>query len=253
MSQTSSQIQRGFAFGNRIFSPSWIPTIVTLLLLCLMVNLGFWQLRRAEFKENMVKRLEQRSVLTETSLDNVLKVSGDLNDYPIEVSGEYLNQFTFFLDNKTHKGFGGYHVLTPLLVNNKILLVNRGWVPQGPSREVFPDIPAQQGKVTLNGLAHVPNPNYFVLKEDSYEQISWPLLIQKIDLEKSAQLFDYPLVPFVLRLQPEESMPFVREWHSNFMGPEKHYGYALQWFSLSTALLVIYLVVNTHKTTITKQ
>ena len=69
----------------------------------------------------------------------------------------------------------------------------------------------------------------------------------KIDLEKSSQLFDYQLHPFVLRLAPDETSQFVREWHSHFMGPEKHYGYAVQWFSLAIALLGIYLVVNTHR------
>ena len=84
-------------------------------------------------------------------------------------------------------------------------------------------------------------------EEDNYQQVSWPFLIQKIDLEKSSQLFDYPLIPFVLRLAPDESSQFVREWHSHFMGPEKHYGYAVQWFSLAAALLVIYVVVNTKR------
>ena len=247
MGQTSLQIRRGVSFGNRIFSPGLIPTLVTILLLCLMINLGFWQLRRAEFKEHMVERLAERSQLSSATLTDISEISGDINDFPIDVTGQYLNQFNLLLDNRTHRGVAGYHVLTPLLINNSILLVNRGWIPQGASRSIFPSIPKREGTVHLSGLAHVPNPDFFVLKEDNYSQISWPFLIQKIDLEKSNQLFNYPLLPFVLRLNPEPESGFVRQWHSNFMGPEKHYGYALQWFSLSAALLVIYLVVNTHK------
>jgi cytochrome oxidase assembly protein ShyY1 len=31
------------------------------------------------------------------------------------------------------------------------------------------------------------------------------------------------------------------------MGPEKHLGYAIQWFGLAVALLIIYVGVNTHR------
>ncbi len=144
-------------------------------------------------------------------------------------------------------GVSRAQVLTAFLTQGQILLVNRGWIAQGPDRRIAPDIPKVEGEVTLHGTAHTPNPNFFVLKEDDYNQVSWPFLIQKIDLEKSAQLFDYPMTPFVLRLAPDESSQFVREWHSHFMGPEKHYGYAVQWFSLAAALLVIYFVVNTSR------
>lgn len=247
MGQSSPQTQRGIPFGNRFFAPTVIPSILTLVFLCLMVNLGFWQLRRAEFKENMVDRLEQRSKLADSSLDELMLFEGDINDFPISVSGEYLEDRDIFLDNRIHNGIAGYHVLTPLLVQGKILLINRGWVAREFSRQTLPAVQSIEGSVSLSGLVRVPNPNYFILKEDDYSEALWPLLIQKIDLEKSAQLFDYPLIPFVLRLQPDNSTEFVREWQSNFMGPEKHYGYALQWFSLSFALLTIYLVVNTHR------
>ena len=41
---------------------------------------------------------------------------------------------------------------------------------------------------------------------------------------------------------------FIRDWkaHAGF-GPTRHQGYALQWFSLSAALLVIYVVVNARR------
>ena len=55
------------------------------------------------------------------------------------------------------------------------------------------------------------------------------------------------MAPFVLRLNPDEHSGFVREWHSQFMKPEIHYGYAVQWFGMFTALWVIYFVVNTKR------
>jgi len=249
MSKSVSQTRTGLTVGAFRFAPGLIPTIATLLMLALLVNLGFWQLRRAAAKESIVQRLESRSEQARRDIADLTAadMAGDMTDFPLQASGHYLNDFSLLLDNRTHRGQPGYEVLTAFLTQGRILLVNRGWLPQGPDRSIAPRIPKVDGEVTLVGNAHTPNPDFFVLKEDDYSQVSWPFLIQKIDLEKSAQLFDYPLLPFVLRLAPDESSQFVREWHSHFMGPEKHYGYAVQWFCLAAALLVIYLVVNTHR------
>jgi len=231
------------------FAPGIIPTVATILMLSLLVNLGLWQLRRAEAKNSMVERLETRNQQASRDITTLtdVEMSADMTDFPIHATGQYLNEFNLLLDNRTHRGQPGYEVLSAFLTDGKVLLVNRGWIAQGPDRSVAPLIPKEGGEITLQGNAHTPNPDFFVLKEDSYSDVSWPFLIQKIDLEKSSQLFDYQLHPFVLRLAPDETSQFVRQWHSHFMGPEKHYGYAVQWFSLAIALLGIYLIVNTHR------
>lgn len=235
--------------GGFNFAPGWIPSLVTLLVFTLLINLGLWQLRRGEAKQMMVERQQIRSEMAVRDLEdlNDMELQTDLNDLPLQASGHYLNDHTFLLDNRTHRGEPGYQVITAFLTNGTILLVNRGWVAQGPNRAVKPILPQPKEEMTIQGRIHVPNPNIFVLKEDNYEQVRWPFLIQKLDIEKSAALFTHPLVPFILRLDPEPDSFFIREWNTQFMGPEKHYGYALQWFSLALALLVIYLVVNTNK------
>ncbi len=253
MGNSTTQTRFKVRIGIYAFAPGIVPTIVTILTLSLLVNLGFWQLRRAHAKEFLLQRLEQRSQLEPIGLDQLLSYGEDLSDYPLHLEGRYLADKTLLLDNRTHNGIAGYDVLTAFVTHDQIVLVNRGWIARGPSRDIFPQLPEpvaaidSSGLQSITGISHQPNPNYFVLKEDDYQQVSWPYLIQKIDLEKSAQLFDYPVLPFVLRLQPDQSSGFVREWQNNIMGPEKHYGYALQWFSLAFALVVIYLVVNTSK------
>ena len=245
--ETGQQHTKGLRAGSFLFAPRWIPSIATLLMLALLFRLGLWQLDRAHTKEAMLERMTSRAQVATTDLDSLLQLGGDIADYSVRLHGHYLNEFNLLLDNRVHAQTPGYEVLTPFLAQNRIVLVNRGWIAQGDSRTQFPPIPADVGDLTLEGFAHVPNPNNFVLQEDNYQQVQWPFLIQKIDLEKTAALFDYPVAPFVLRLNPDKTSEFVREWHSNFMGPEKHYGYAVQWFSLFAALIVIYLVVNTRR------
>jgi surfeit locus 1 family protein len=50
-----------------------------------------------------------------------------------------------------------------------------------------------------------------------------------------------PVLPRVLRLAPESDHGFRRDWPTVSMTPQRHYGYAVQWFGLAVALLVMYI------------
>ena len=107
--------------------------MVTILLLCLLVNLGFWQMRRAHAKEFLLERLAQRTQLAPVTLDQLLSHGSDLADYPLQVTGRFLEQYSLLLDNRSHNGIAGYQVLTAFLTEGRILLVNRGWIARGPT------------------------------------------------------------------------------------------------------------------------
>lgn len=233
--------------GRFVFSPGWLTTLVTLLVLTLLINLGLWQTRRGEFKSQLHERYQSRSQSATQSVAALIAMGKDSMDFPATLTGVYDHSRILLLDNRTHRGIPGFQVITPLDIGSHYVLVNRGWVAQGETRQAIPAFPRQTGTQTVNGVTHIPNPNYFVLKEDDYSHVSWPFIIQKIDIGKTATLFDKPLAPFTLRLNPDKESGFVREWHSNPMTPEKHYGYAVQWFSLALALMVIYVTVNTRK------
>ena len=234
--------------GRLSFSPGWVATLATLLLLALLVNLGLWQKHRGDEKAAMIARYEERSSSAHLSMAELISLDKDSMDFPVSITGIYDHERSFLLDNRTHRGIPGFQVITPMDTGDYYVLVNRGWVAQGRTRQDPPQFPKPEGAVKIGGITHVPNPDYFVLKEDSYEEISWPYIIQKIDLDKTQRLFKKPLAPFTVRLHPEEDAGFVREWRSNPMTPEKHYGYSFQWFSLALALLVIYVTVNTRRT-----
>ncbi|MCG8672687.1 MAG: SURF1 family protein [Pseudomonadales bacterium] len=233
--------------GPFTFAPGWIATVVTTALLTLLINLGLWQKGRGDYKEAIIERYQERSQSGPQSIDTLIALSEDSMDFPIEVKGIFDHKRTLLLDNRTHRGIPGFQVLTPLDVGSHYVLVNRGWVAQGKTRQEVPVFPRPLEVQNLKGVTHVPNPNFFVLQEDNYQSVEWPFIIQKIDISKTQTLFDKPLAPFTIRLNPEENSGFKREWHSNPMTPEKHYGYAFQWFSLALALTVIYVTVNTRR------
>jgi len=226
-----------------------IPSVATLLVLALLLWLGAWQLDRAE------QKLRLRALTVQAMAGDAWP---DLGPHElararlyqrVQMRGRYDGAHQFLLDNITHNGVAGYHVLTPFIGrgDESAVLVNRGWIKADLRREVLPDIALVQHTDRVRGLI-VPLPRTFVLGEElGYEAPGWPRVIQRIEIGKMAPLLGHPVAGLVMRLDRGEPDGFVRQWRA-FPGisPERHKGYALQWFSLAFALVVIYIVVNTH-------
>jgi len=62
----------------------------------------------------------------------------------LEVQGVFDDAHTILLDNRVMNGVAGYHVLSPLRIagSELAILVNRGWLAAGRSRERIPLQPA---------------------------------------------------------------------------------------------------------------
>jgi cytochrome oxidase assembly protein ShyY1 len=72
-----------------------------------------------------------------------------------------------------------------------------------------------------------------------FSSFQWPLRVQQIELDKFSVLLDKPLLPFVLYVNETELIGYKKDWQAIVMPPEKHRGYAFQWFSLAIAWLVL--------------
>jgi len=51
----------------------------------------------------------------------------------------------------------------------------------------------------------------------------------------------------VILLDPKEPDGYARNWEAPGFPPMRHIGYAVQWFALAAALLVIYIVTNVRR------
>jgi surfeit locus 1 family protein len=58
---------------------------------------------------------------------------------------------------------------------------------------------------------------------------------------------DWASAADVILLDAREPDGYVRRWSPPGFPPMRHIGYAVQWFGLSLALLVIYIVTNSRK------
>lgn len=228
------------------FQPAWYMTLIAFCTVAAMISLGMWQTHRAEFKESLKERFTLRSQTELTNLAELAQFGSDVADYPIRTLGTLDNEHIILLDNQVHEMHAGFDVLNVLTTKNgERILINRGWVPLvNNNRTPLPDIAPINGELSVHGRIYVPNPRQFLLREDNYSQYAWPLIIQKIEFDKLGAVLGEELKPFVIRLNPDDSQPLVRDWHSNAMPAEKHRAYALQWFVMALVAAGLYIKLN---------
>lgn len=235
--------------GSLIFRPRPIPSLAVLLLLPLLLGLGFWQLDRARQKEALAAGFAGQLDLPTVPLAAVDPVDPGSRYRKVSVAGRYDGEHQLLLDNQIRDGRPGYHVYTPLRTATAAILINRGWVPWGESRRPLPDVAIARREVTLEGrLAQPANPG---LRLDGAETAGsdWPKVIQHVDYDRLATALGYPLIPAVVLLDPQAADGYRRDWQPAFgrFGPQRHRGYALQWFALAATLAAIFIVVNVRR------
>ncbi|HRD66136.1 MAG TPA: SURF1 family protein [Candidatus Competibacter sp.] len=216
----------------------------------MLLGLGFWQLDRGrqkfELQAAFVERLRQPPVaLAEVRVDD------PANRYRrVTIVGRYDGAHQLLLDNQMCDGRPGYHVLTPLrLESGAAILINRGWFALGVSRQELPDVSVSTDPITVGGwLAQPANPG-LLLGDAAGADLRWPRVVPYVDYRRLAALLGYPLQPAVVLLEPDAAQGYVRDWEPRFggIGPERHQGYAVQWFALAVALIILYLAINTRR------
>jgi len=231
------------------FNPGIISSIVTAALLYTMMSLGFWQADRAEFKDTLQQKIVERKKFLPVDFDELPASSEERRYHPVKFTGEFDSQHSFLLDNVTFGRRVGYHVFTPVKIRgHKTVLVNRGFVPQGETRELLPETDAPGGKIEFLGLLDLAPSKTLVLAENVQDTSRWPVVLQYIDLAEINQLLGYELYDMVLWLDPDNAGSFEYDLPVLNLNAAKNSGYAFQWFAMSTALIIIYLVVNTKRT-----
>jgi len=231
-----------------------LPAVVTLIMLAVLVSAGLWQLRRADEKRAAAVEQSYRSQKQTLALTPALADPTELQRLRYRrasARGHYRSDRQYLLDNRTHDRVAGYHVLTPfrLQASNVHVLVNRGWVPVGPDRRRLPDVTISEQHLVEQGVLVAPPAAGLVLGDSGYDDGGWPRVVQHMDLARIQEQLGHPLLPFVLRLAPESEHGYVRAWQKRTgLTPERHLGYAVQWFALAAALLGLVFWVAVKRT-----
>ena len=230
--------------GVVMFSKTWFGILlVTLLVSGITARLGFWQLGRAQTKETLNAITEARK--SDPALRNEDWTAQPVPDAwlqrRVELEGQWLAQYTVYLDNRTMKSQTGFYVLTPFqLANGPVLLVQRGWVARDRARsDVLPPLQTPQGKLSLQGkVVHSPS-KLMELGASAQTQQGFNVIRQNIDIEEFGLETKLSLLATVQQTN-DAGDGLVREWPQSISGADKNRGYAFQWFALSALALILF-------------
>lgn len=230
---------------DRAFRPGLLPTLAMLPLLALLLWLGHWQWTRAGEKQALLDTWAARDAARPVPLPAASGATVNARYLRVVVDGRFIAGQQILLDNLTHDGRAGYHVLTPLATTDgRVVMVDRGWVPlPGNARDRLP-------AVAVGG-----DPRTVVGRLEGFRRSGWapaasppepvrdgqPLVMNYPDAAAVSAAIGRPVYPSVLRLDPGAPDALVVEQGPALdFGPERHLGYAIQWWALALTLVLLW-------------
>jgi cytochrome oxidase assembly protein ShyY1 len=222
----------------------WAITVFTLFFLPLTINLGLWQLDRADQKillQQSLTALEQPIMVPD---DQGLILAELQSLQRVTLNSSFIKPFVWFKDNQVVSGKVGYDAIGLIGAGDNLLLVNRGWFASNGQRDPLPQIDWISGKVSLTGRLVPVQVNPYQLGEDTYSD-QYPQLVQEISpavlTEHLAASIEGTLLPWVLILDTPGDATLTPHWKASAMASEKHMAYAWQWFGLALTLCLLYI------------
>ena len=233
---------RGKAMSG--FRPGVLPSVAVALLLPLLIGLGCWQLARAEEKRALLAGFAAREHAEPIGVAELERRTEPAN-LRIRLQGRFDERHSLLLDNRQRGGQVGVELLQPFYdqASGLWLLVNRGWLPW-PDRRTPPEFATPEQPLQLVARVHVPVGEPFQLQADP-ERGAWPRLVTAVQPAHLWQQLGRGGLAYEVRLEPGPAA-YQAEWPLVAMGPERHTGYAVQWFALAVALVGLYLYFGIH-------
>lgn len=209
--------------------------------------LGTWQLERASDKAALIAAYAGAAGQAPISLAEARRTTA-AEQYPrVRTMGRIDPVHSYVLDDQIRDGRQGVMVYAVLLPEDggTPLLVNRGFLARVPGA-ALPELPALADEPqSFSGLYAPPPGTGLRLGGDALtRQTTWPKLTIYIDLDEVGRDFGRPIDHRVLLLDADPASGFEREWTPQILPPERHLGYAFQWFSFALAAIIIFIVLH---------
>ncbi|MEI7444967.1 MAG: SURF1 family protein [Burkholderiales bacterium] len=208
----------------------------------LTASLGVWQLRRAAEKAEAQAGRDAALVAPPLQVRGAWPPPADVDGRRLELEGRFDPSGTLLLDNRTHGGVAGFHVLTPLRSESggPPIMVLRGWVARDLRDRRRPlDFATPADPVRIEGLVLATLPQPIVLGDDDPGQAPGARVVQRFDLEAWRRAQGPGSAAFVLRQTSALDDGLLRDWVQPGAGVDRHHGYAVQWFAMSALTAVL--------------
>jgi len=236
------------SFGAYEFRPRRWTSVAAVAGIALTLALGQWQIGRAQYKQNLQQRYDAQA------REPALRIGGKPVERDgilfrrVEVRGEFVPQYTVFVDNRIYQHRPGLHVATPLRIagSQRYVLINRGWVAGNRDRSL-PQVNTPVGEQVVQGIAVAWSERYLELSS----QVVEGRIRQNLVFDRYRQDTGLDLQPFVIQqdstVNDTANDGLVREWNRPDLGRNTHLAYAFQWYALSLAILIYYLVTHVKR------
>ncbi len=214
----------------------------------LTLYLAVWQQGRATQKRALRAEFIARTIAPPVVISSTSGFIENVEGYRYRIAiarGEWVPKNQLFIDNKVNEnGVVGYHVITPLKVDNSSLtvLVNRGWIARTAKYPIPPVAVPPLGMIEVHGLLTIPSQRFLELSANSAEGNVW----QNLTIDRYRAATNARVLPFVLlataATPPNIGLASQRE--SPDAGVEKHIEYMLTWYSLAATLVLLWVGLN---------
>tara|TARA_B100000131_G_scaffold168021_1_gene162340 strand:- start:1086 stop:1769 length:684 start_codon:yes stop_codon:yes gene_type:complete len=224
---------KGFKLKILIFAIIFAP---------LTFSLGVWQVNRANEKIEILENYDKLLLSAPLALDNDHK-----NWQPVKTSGTF-EDFIIYEDNAILDGKAGYKIYH-LFKNsdNSYIFIHRGFVERNKIKNNLPEVEVPEGIKNLEGKVLKRTNNAFIQNI----QESDSRIIQEFDLsylkERHSLLKNKEIYEYLFNLQAENEMKFSAIEKPVNMSSSKHIGYAIQWFGLCAALIILTIYAYRRK------
>lgn len=225
------------------FRPRFWPTVMTVPALLILLGLGFWQLQRLAWKEDLIDKLHSRATAEAVTLPSG---SLDIEKWEfqnVSVTGTFDHAHELFWVQRSKSGEAGFHVVTPLKRDDGqgTVLIARGWVPFDEREQKFRMDNLPEGSQTITGILRFDRGPTDFLPDNEPQNNTWFWL----DPKQTAKAIGVDALPnyFVMaRTQGPGKLPVAEQWTLDVRND--HLQYAITWFGLAAALLGVYIAFH---------
>jgi surfeit locus 1 family protein len=219
-------------------------TALMLAALAVLLGLGVWQLQRLQWKEGLIAQIEARTKGAPIALEEAESLAREGRDpsyYRVSVEGRFHHSKERYL-YAVSDGRVGWHVITPLeTADGQMVLVDRGFVPaelRDPSSRPAGQI---ESVTTVTGIVRGPDTQGLFTPDNEPGANRWFWR----DLHAMARsMFRQRLIDVAPFFIEADATPVPGGWpeggQTRLDIPNNHLQYAITWFLLAAALLVIY-------------
>lgn len=221
------------------FRPALWMTVAAIPALAMLLYLGTWQVLRMQWKDALIAEFTMRAT-AQAITPPPASAAADMRYQRLSVTGEWMHHAEVQLTGRTFEGTAGYHVITPMrLEDGRVLIMNRGWVSQDYRRAEKRPSSLDQGRVSVDAILRLPARKGYFVPVNYPDQDDWfTLNISDIAAHHNLDEVITAYTADVMRPDGAYVLPIGAAVEINI--PNDHWHYALTWYGLALGLIGVY-------------